>query len=110
MWQESRQTPIRLSPPARSISSRSSSNERPSVLPAPAVFSSSRRQLSDSDSACFTISPARDSASSCGSPTVEPGWSTTPAALISSPMRSAWISESADFLRIPRSLVAGLIR
>ena len=44
MWHESRQTPIRLWPPARSISSRSSSNERPIVLPAPAVFSSSRRQ------------------------------------------------------------------
>ena len=41
--------PIRLWPPARSISSRSSSNERPSVLPAPAVFSSSSRHASDSD-------------------------------------------------------------
>ena len=101
---------MRLSPPARSISSRSSSNERPSVLPAPAVFSSSRRHPSDSASACFSISPTRASASSCGSPTVDPGWSTTPSALISSPIRSAWISESADFFRISRSFVAGLIR
>ena len=44
------------------------------MLPAPAVFSSSSRQLSDSASACFTISPTRGSASSSGSPTVEPGW------------------------------------
>ena len=54
--------------------------------------------------------PRARSASSCGSPTVEPGWSTTPSALISSPIRSAWISESADFFRISRSFVAGLIR
>ena len=101
MWQESRQMPMRLSPPARSTSSRSSSKERPTVLPAPAVFSSSSRQRFDSASACLTISPTRGSASSCGSPTVEPGWTTTPSALISSPIRSAWISESADFLRIP---------
>ena len=80
------------------------------MLPAPAVFSSSSGQRSDSSSACFSISPTRGSASSCGSPTVEPGWRTTPSAPISSPMRSAWISESADFPRISRSFVAGLIR
>src|SRR5215204_3305912 len=50
MWQESRHTPMRLSPPARSISSRSSSNDRPRVLPAPAVFSKRRRHPSDSAS------------------------------------------------------------
>ena len=50
---------MRLWPPARSISSRSSSKLRPSVLPAPAVFSSSSRQRSDSPSACSSISPTR---------------------------------------------------
>ncbi len=66
--------------------------------------------MSDSASACFSISPTRGSASSRGSPTVEPGWRTTPSALISSPMRSAWISDAADFFRISLSFVAGLIR
>ena len=55
-------------PPPRSISSRSSSNERPSVLPAPAVFSSSRRQRLGLARACSSSSPTRASASSCGSP------------------------------------------
>ena len=102
--------PIRLSPPERSRSARNSSNERPIVLPAPAVFSRSSRQRSDSPSACRTISPTRGNASSFGSPTVDPGCTTTPSALISSPIRRAWMSDAADFLRISRSFVAGLMR
>ena len=50
-WQESRQTPSRSSPPAASISAASSSNERPSVPPVPAVFSRCSGQPSVSASA-----------------------------------------------------------
>ncbi len=39
-----------------------------------------------------------------------PGWTTTPSAPIPSPTRSAWVSESSDFLRISGSFAAGLIR
>ena len=38
------------------------------------------------------------------------GWSTTPSALISSPMRSAWINESADFFASPGPSWRGLMR
>ena len=54
---------------------------------------------SDSSSASRSTSPTRSSASSCGSPSGEPGCSTTPAAPIASPSRSAWMSEASDFLR-----------
>jgi hypothetical protein len=52
MWQESRQTPMRLWPPARSMHSRSSSNERTSVFPATAEFS---RELADDVDAAFDL-------------------------------------------------------
>ena len=50
--------------PPSSISVASSSNERPSVPPAPAVSSSSSGHVSDSASASLITSPARSSASS----------------------------------------------
>ena len=40
----------------------------------------------------------------CGSPFWAPGWRTTPAAPIPSPIRSAWTSEASDFLRSSASL------
>ena len=45
-----------------------------------------------------------------GSPFWAPGWRTTPAAPIPSPIRSAWVSEASDFLRSSLSLLAQLIR
>ena len=51
--------PRRLPPPEASISSASSSNERPSVPPAPAVSSSSSGQRSVSASASLITLPAR---------------------------------------------------
>ena len=39
-----------------------------------------------------------------GSPFCAPGWRTTPAAPIPSPIRSAWVSEASDFLRSSLSL------
>ena len=65
---------------------------------------------SDSASTSRTASPMRSIDSSSGSPTVEPGWKTTPSAPIASPTRSAWVSEAIDFLRISGSFVAALIR
>src|SRR5665811_2591556 len=45
-----------------------------------------------------------------GSPFCAPGWRTTPAAPIPSPVRSAWVSEASDFLRNSGSVEAQLIR
>ena len=91
--------PMRLSPPARSTSSRSSSKERPTVLPAPAVFSSS-------SPAAVRLGRARASPSRrrAAAPPLAArrrssrGGRTTPSALISSPIRSAWISEVGGLL------------
>ena len=91
-WQESRQTPmplvaagqvdqvaqLREGAPERVAGARRCS-------PAAAGTSRTRR------APARNILPTRSSASSCGSPTVEPGWMTTPSAPISSPIRSAWI-------------------
>ena len=54
--------------------------------------------------------PTRLTAGPCASPTVEPGWSTTPSAPIASPIASACTSETFDFLAISRSFEAQLIR
>ena len=78
--------------------------------PAPAVSSSSSGQRSDSPSTWRIASPTRSIDSSSGSPTVDPGWNTTPSAPIASPVRSACESEFSDFLRISPSLDATLIR
>jgi hypothetical protein len=69
-----------------SISAASSSIERPSVPPAPAVFSRCRGQPSLSASASRTVSPARAIALACTSPVLaEPGCRTTPVAPICVP-------------------------
>ncbi len=80
------------------------------VSPAPAVSSSSSGHRSDSPRAIATAFTIRSIASFFGSPTAEPGWRTTPAAPILSPVRNAWIIESSDLRRISGSLLAALIR
>ena len=85
---------------------RSQLLERPPerVARAGGVLEQERTALRLVERVLHSISPTRGNASSCGSPLVEPGWSTTPSAPISSPSRSAWISESADFFLISRVL------
>ena len=83
---------------------------RPSVLPLPAVSSSSSGHESEPLSASTNAEPARSIASACGSPTVEPGCTTTPSAPIASPICRACVKEAIDFLRISLSFVAQLIR
>ena len=67
----------------------SSSKERPRVLPAPAVSSSSSGHASDSASASAAPRRPARSTRSWGSPTVEPGCSTTPSAPIASPIAAS---------------------
>ena len=72
----------------------SSSNERPSVPPAPAVSSRCSGQLSDSSSASTITSPARSIAGPTSPPSfsAEPGCSTTPCAPSAAPACSAVVS------------------
>ncbi len=102
--------PSRGSPPPASISAASSSNERPSVPPVPAVFSRCSGHDSLSASASPKISPARAIAGSTGPLSAEPGCSTTPAAPIASPIRSEWISDVSDFARMSGSSLPQLSR
>ena len=74
------------------------------------MSSSSSGQESDSASACVSAWPIRFIDSPCGSPTVEPGCSTTPSAPMASPICSECTSEAIDFDRISLSLEAQLIR
>ena len=101
--------PRRLPPPASSTSSASSSKVRPSVLPAPAVSSSSSGQLVRlAERVRAAPCRTRSSDSPCGSPTVDPGCSTTPSAPIASPICSECTSEAIDFaadLRVLRGAV-----
>ena len=78
--------------------------------PAPAVSSSSSGHESESASAWVSALPIRFIDAPCGSPTVEPGCSTTPSAPIASPICSECTSEAIDFDRISLSLDAQLIR
>src|SRR5580704_7620248 len=109
-WQESRQMPSRLPPPPASIRSASSSNERPSVPPAPAVSSSRSGHLSVSARASLMTLPARLIALGTSPVFAEPGCRTTPTAPIPAPTRNDWRSEVSDFSRISRSSVAELMR
>ena len=93
-----------------SISPASSSNERPSVPPAPAVSSKCSSQWPVSDSASLTSLPDLAIALLTLPCFAEPAWSTTPRARIPSPTRSDWMSEARVLLRISRSVVAVLRR
>ena len=101
-----------LAAAGRSISRASSSNERPSVPPAPAVSSRCsgqslglRQRLGDH------LRGARDRLVDRPPPfSAEPGCSTTPTAPSASPARSEAVSEVSDLSRISVSSEAQLSR
>ena len=84
----------------RRCSAASSSKERPSVPPAPAVFSRCSSQPSLSASAAAIVLPARAIASPTWPCFAEPGCSTTPAAPIACPTRNECVSDASDLARI----------
>ena len=96
--------------PAASIRPASSSNERPSVPPAPAVSSRWSSQVPVRESASPITLPARLIAFDTSPCFADPGCSTTPAAPIPSPTSSDWTSDVSDLARISPSSVAGLSR
>ena len=100
--------PRRLPPPAASISAASSSNERPSVPPAPAVFSRCSAQRSLSASASRMTSPARSIAGATSPVFAEPGCSTTARAPSASPARSDGDQRGQRLLADLRSSRAGV--
>src|SRR5215213_10885057 len=109
-WHESRQTPSRGPPPAASSSAASSSNDRPSVPPAPAVFSRWSGQDSLDSSASRMAFPARLIAAPTWPAKADPACRTTACAPIASPDSNALVREANDFLRSERSVEAQLMR
>ena len=98
------------SPPAASISAASSSKERPSVPPAPAVFSRCSSQPSLSASASAIVAPARAIAGADVARLGRAGVQHDAAAPIALPTRSEWVSEVSDFARMSGSSLAQLSR
>ena len=102
--------PTRSPSPISSVRRASSSNVRPSVPPAPAVFSRWSGQSSDSFSASAITDAARSSAGATSVLSADPGCSTTPRAPSAAPMRNEVVSDASVFSRKSGSSDAGLSR